>query len=86
MKLSVTVGSDAVQLERYAAFCGRALARAHANSGDAALLAGYLGRTDVFDEAVGTFAVSYADQTEKDHALLVEAINDGRIEVIDETV
>jgi hypothetical protein len=55
----------------YCRFCGWALARAHARSGDAAQISGYLGRSDVFDRAIATFAETYADQTERDHALLV---------------
>jgi uncharacterized protein (DUF2252 family) len=86
MKVSVTIGSSATALLAYAGYCGRALARAHANSGDAAMIAGYLGKRTVFDEAVAAFAVGYADQTERDHATLVEAIRDGRVEVIEETV
>lgn len=85
MKLSIALQRDPVAMTRYAEFCGRALARAHANSGDAALIAGYLGRSGRFDEAVGTFAVAYADQTDADHAALGAAALDGRIEVIDET-
>ena len=86
MKLSVTLTGDPVLLGRYAEFCGQALARAHANSGDAACIAGYMGRKDTFDEAIGDFAVAYADQTERDHALLVDAIRDGRVDVIEEAV
>jgi hypothetical protein len=64
----------------YAAACGWALARAHARSGDAAVLAGYMGKRIVFDEAVADFAVAYADQNERDHEALVRAVRAGRIE------
>lgn len=68
------------ELERYAIVCGWALARAHAKGGGAAAsIAGYLGRSDVFDEALVTFAEAYADQNEHDHAELVTAVADGRI-------
>jgi uncharacterized protein (DUF2252 family) len=68
------------ELERYAVVCGWALARAHAKgSGLAATIAGYLGRSDVFDEAIVKFAEAYADQNERDHAELAAAVADGRI-------
>jgi uncharacterized protein (DUF2252 family) len=67
-------------LVSYAAACGWALARAHARSGDAAVLAGYMGKRIVFDEAVADFAVAYADQNERDHEALVRAVRAGRIE------
>jgi uncharacterized protein (DUF2252 family) len=63
----------------YTALCGWALALAHARSGDASMISGYLGSGDAFDEAVTSFAVAYADQTERDHEALVKAVKDGRI-------
>jgi hypothetical protein len=81
MKFSVPlVDLDAQKLANYAAICGWALARAHAKGGDAALLSGYLGRTDAFDQALGKFAIDYADQTERDHAALVAAAQSGRVQ------
>jgi uncharacterized protein (DUF2252 family) len=65
---------------RYLELCGWTLARAHARSGPAAVIAGYVGSGAVFDDAITRFAVAYADQTERDHALLVEAVRTGRIE------
>ena len=56
----------AADLIAYAALCGRALARAHARSGDPCVIAGYLGSGGVFDRAIATFALRYADQTERD--------------------
>ena len=70
------------RLVTYAALCGWALARAHARSGDAASIAGYLGQSDSFDQAIVEFANVYADQTERDHAALVAAISSGRIHAI----
>lgn len=67
-------------LKRYALLCGRALARAHARSGDAAVLSGYMGKSTAFEDALADFSVSYADQNEQDHAALVQAVRDGRIE------
>ncbi len=75
-------GFTAVQLERYADVCGWTLARAHARSGDSATISGYLGGGDNFESALGKFALAYADQTERDHALLVEAARSGRIEAL----
>ena len=66
-----------MQLKRYAEICGWTLARAHAKSGDAATISGYLGKGDNFDQAMRTFALAYADQTERDHAALVKAVRSG---------
>ena len=68
-------------LPAYAGLCGWALAFAHAKSGDAALLAGYVGQNDALDEAIAAFAASYGDQTERDHAALQAAAKRGRIKV-----
>jgi uncharacterized protein (DUF2252 family) len=70
----------AAYLERYAALCGAVLARAHARSGDAAQIAGYLGRSDRFDQAMTRFAARYADQNDADYAAFKRAIKEGRIE------
>jgi Uncharacterized protein conserved in bacteria (DUF2252) len=53
--------------------CGRTLARSHARCGDPAVIAGYMGRSEAFDDALASFAMTYAEQTEKDHAALVKA-------------
>ncbi|MCX4803806.1 DUF2252 domain-containing protein [Streptomyces sp. NPDC058682] len=66
-------------LARYAELCARALARAHARTGDRIAIAGYLGGADTFDRAVAGFALRYADRTRADHALLTAAVADGRI-------
>ncbi len=66
-------------LELYARICGWTLARAHARSGDRVAIAAYLGASDVFDNAIAEFSESYADQSERDHAALVAAIEGGRI-------
>jgi uncharacterized protein (DUF2252 family) len=79
-KVSVSIeGMSGTWLTEYAGLCGRTLAHAHARSGDAARIAGYLGDNDRFDQAVGTFALAYADQTERDHAALVKAVKAGKI-------
>jgi uncharacterized protein (DUF2252 family) len=67
-------------LELYARMCGWTLARAHARSGDRIAVAAYLGGGDAFDTAIGEFSEAYADQSERDHAALVAAIDSGRIE------
>lgn len=69
-------------LVRYGALCGLTLARAHARSGDAAAISGYLGTRDQFDRAIVAFADEYADQTDQDHAALVDAVADGRIAAV----
>jgi uncharacterized protein (DUF2252 family) len=68
-----------VALPFYAVLCGRTLARAHARAGDAAVAAGYMGSGTAFDEAIGEFAMTYADQTDRDWKALLTAIKAGRI-------
>ena len=79
MKPLVEVFNRATMLD-YANLCGWALARAHARSGDAAMIAGYLGRKDTFERAIARFSRTYADQAERDYAAFMDAIRDGRIE------
>ncbi|XXT96334.1 DUF2252 domain-containing protein [Sorangium sp. So ce834] len=80
-KLSVDIGSlDRVALATYGSLCGWTLARAHARSGDRIAIAAYLGKADTFDEAIAAFAIAYADQTERDHRALVDAVKNGRIQ------
>ncbi|MGO4837420.1 DUF2252 family protein, partial [Rhizobiaceae sp. 2RAB30] len=68
-------------LEVFAQACGWVLARAHAKASDiSANISGYLGSSsDVFDTAMGKFALAYADQTEKDYAVLEAAVRKGKI-------
>jgi hypothetical protein len=81
MKGTVNVGAlDAVGFVSYLELCGWTLARAHARSGPAPMIDGYVGQGHGFDRAVARFAVAYADQTERDHALLEAAVRSGRIE------
>jgi uncharacterized protein (DUF2252 family) len=63
----------------YGEACGWALARAHACSGDRIAIAAYLGGSDVFDQAITQFAAAYADQNERDHQSLVDAVSSGRL-------
>jgi uncharacterized protein (DUF2252 family) len=66
-------------MRAYAGLCGWTLARAHARSGDRIAIAAYLGGSDVFDRAITEFAGAYADQNERDHEALVDAVKSGRI-------
>lgn len=64
----------------YGDVCGWALARAHARaSGNAIEIAAYLGTNDRFDQAIASFAEAYANQTERDHQALLNAIKSGRL-------
>ncbi len=60
-------------LAQYAALCGEVFAKAHARSGNPCLIAGYLGTSTKFDDALAKFAVKYADQTEKDYTRFLVA-------------
>jgi hypothetical protein len=71
---------DYESLKSYLGVCAWCLARAHARTGDETGIAGYIGKNDSFAEAIGDFAVAYADQTERDYQALVEAVESGRIE------
>ena len=66
-------------LSYYAALCAWTLSRAHARTGDAAAIAGYLGKSNRFDRAMVEFSTRYAAVNEKDHARLCAAIRDGRV-------
>lgn len=70
---------DPTALGATAAACAWTLARAHARSGDASMIAGYVGKGEAFAEAVGRFAVAYADQVALDYAAFQRAVNRGRI-------
>jgi uncharacterized protein (DUF2252 family) len=79
-KFSVEIGILRPEgLQIYAGICGWTLARAHARSGDRIAIAAYLGGSDVFDRAIAQFATAYADQNERDHQSLVDAVKSGRI-------
>lgn len=68
----------------YAGLCGWTLARAHARSGDRVALAGYLGGSAKFDEAIADFAETYADQNDRDYAAFQAAVKDGRAQAASE--
>ncbi len=67
-------------LKLYAGLCGKVLARAHARSGDPAILTGYMGRSTAFEDALADFGTAYAVQNERDHTALLNAIRAGRLE------
>jgi uncharacterized protein (DUF2252 family) len=71
---------DVSNLGYYGALCAMALARAHARTGDAVQIAGYLGKSGAFDRAIASWAAKYAPTNDEDHAALVDAIEAGRIE------
>jgi hypothetical protein len=81
MKGSLDIDSaTSDSLGHFAGICGWTLARAHARSGHAAAIAGYLGSGEVFDRALGEFAAAYADQNERDFTAFTDAIESGRIQ------
>jgi len=85
IKISIRVETfRSAEMDLYATWCGRALALSHARSGSAVVLSGYMGRSDLFDQALASFAVAYADQNEKDHGAIVRAVREGTIEAITE--
>jgi uncharacterized protein (DUF2252 family) len=80
MKFSLDISiMKPIQLSRYAEVCGWTLARAHARSGDASMIYGYMGKSDTFDRAIGTFARLYADQAKKDYEIFLNALKSGEI-------
>jgi uncharacterized protein (DUF2252 family) len=80
MKGSLDVADlDRKGLETYLQVCAICLARAHARTGDSASISGYIGNGKALASGFTEFAVAYADQTEKDHQALVEAIESGRV-------
>jgi uncharacterized protein (DUF2252 family) len=72
---------DSKQMTIFAECCGQTLARAHARSGEAAAISGYLGKGDVFDKAIAAFAAAYADQAERDYESFRNGIRNGRVPV-----
>jgi uncharacterized protein (DUF2252 family) len=80
MKGSVTLDDARPDgLSLYGRLCGAALARAHARAGQPALLAGYMGKYTAFDDGLAAFAVSYADQNDRNCESFLDAIRSGRV-------
>jgi hypothetical protein len=71
---------NAAAMTGYGRMCGWTLARAHARTGDRIAIAAYLGGSDKFDQAIADFAETYADQNERDHAALADAVASGRVQ------
>jgi uncharacterized protein (DUF2252 family) len=80
MKIIPNIELIGPRLVEFATACGETLARAHARTGDPVTIDGYIGKSGGFAAAMGEFARLYADQNERDHAQLVDAIVDGRVE------
>ena len=80
MKGSVALDSiDAAALADYAGIVGHLLAKGHARTSGASMIAGYVGSSDKLDRALARFARLYADQTEPDHQRLVDAVARGAV-------
>ena len=76
---------SAARLIEYAKICGWVLSRSHAKTSDAAMISGYLGQGDAFDQALADFAIAYADQTEQDYDAFKQAVASGRIAAVSES-
>ena len=68
---------DANALADYAGIVGHLLAKGHARTSGASMIAGYVGGSDKVDRAMCRFARAYADQTEADHGALIKAVAQG---------
>lgn len=75
---------DVSDLSEYAVSCGHALAHSISKAGDPALVLGYVGKSDAFDEAIADFAQAYAERNEVDWAALKAAVQAGRVQVVKE--
>jgi hypothetical protein len=83
IKISIRVETfGEAEMHLYAKWCGRALALSHARSGTPAILSGYMGKSDAFDQAIASFSMTYADQNEKDHATLQRAVRAGKVQAV----
>jgi uncharacterized protein (DUF2252 family) len=76
---------DVDMLREFGKLCAWALAKAHARSGDAAKIAGYMGSSSTFDDAICEFAVEYADQNQRDYRAFIKAIREKRLEASADT-
>lgn len=86
MKGSVALEQiSAGALADYAGIAGHLLAKGHARTSGASMIAGYVGKGTNLDRAMARFAQAYADQTEADHEALVAAVKSGRMPIADGT-
>ncbi len=81
----VAENMDPHAMRVFAGLAGATLARAHARSGDRIAIAEYLGKSDKFDQALSRFAETYADQNERDHRALLDAVETGRVQAASTT-
>ena len=72
-------GMTAAGMQLWGQMCGWTLARGHARSGDRIAIASYLGKSGEFDDAIVEFSIAYADQNERDHRMLQQAVASGRL-------
>jgi uncharacterized protein (DUF2252 family) len=82
MKGGIGVGTGGVSLKNfpdYAKLFGWALALGHARSGDAAMIAGYCGQSKELNEALYSFAKSYAKQNQQDFEVFCKAVKSGKL-------
>jgi len=87
MKLSAIIEDwDTGMLRQYGRMCAHALARAHARTGDAAMMAGYMGSGQTFDDAICEFATEYASQNRSDYRAFLQGIRAGQIEATIEDI
>jgi hypothetical protein len=77
---------DAAALTDYAGIVGHLLAKGHARTSGASMIAGYAGGKDKLDKALAQFARAYADQTEADHTTLVNAVRRGALPVTEDAL
>jgi len=83
IKISIRVETfGPTEMGLFAAWCGKALALSHARSGHSAMISGYIGQSDVFEDAIARFSMSYADQNEKDHNELNRAVRSGKVAAV----
>jgi len=76
---------DGSHMIQFAQHCGATLARAHARTGEPAIIDGYLGKSDIFDRSIADFSKAYADQAERDYESFMKAVHNGRLEAFVET-
>ena len=83
IKMSAIIDDwDPAMMRQYGRMCAHALARAHARTGDAAMISGYMGTSRSFDDAIGEFAVEYAAQNQADYRTFIKAIREGKINAV----
>lgn len=72
------------EVRMYSSLCAQLLARAHAQSPDAAAVSGYLGKGGGFSRAIAAWSAAYADVVSADYARFMEAVRDGRFPIAEE--